>query len=137
MLTFAMLSPIYAVTQIDSQIPCMRASIRTLKTRFFLLSAPESLRWRHLSGTPPPYCSAGRLLCWLIRERNPLKHFCLGRIAVDRLSQCLHRQPVRDSQRQLADHLPGVCRHQGRPDDLGDPSAGVERCEPFFFTIDK
>jgi hypothetical protein len=30
---------------------------------------------------------------------------------VNRLSQSLHRQFVSDSQRQLADHLPGVRRH--------------------------
>jgi len=30
---------------------------------------------------------------------------------VDCLGQCLHRQLVRDSQRQFADHLPSVRRH--------------------------
>jgi hypothetical protein len=51
---------------------------------------------------------------------------------VNRLSQSLHRQFVRDSQRQLADHLPGVRRHQCRPDDLAGPFAGVERREPLL-----
>ncbi len=56
---------------------------------------------------------------------------------MDGLGQCLHGQLIRNGQRQFADHLPGVRRHQGRPDDLGARLAGVERCEPFFFTIDK
>ena len=44
-------------------------------------------------------------------QRDPLKYLCLCRIAVDRLSQRLHRQFARDSQSQLADHLPRVRRH--------------------------
>src|SRR5215467_7853317 len=85
-----------------------------------------------------PIAAPGRrLLWWLIRQRDPLKHLCLSRIAVNRLTQRLHRQLVRDSQRQLADHLPGVRRHQGRPDDLASPFPGVERREPLLFTINK
>jgi hypothetical protein len=72
-----------------------------------------------------------------VRQRDPLKHLCLCRIAVNRLSQSLHRQFVRDSQRQLADHLPGVRRHQCRPDDLAGPFAGVEGREPLLFTINE
>ena len=34
-----------------------------------------------------------------VRQRDPLKDLCLCRIAVNRLSQSLHRQFVRDSQR--------------------------------------
>jgi len=72
-----------------------------------------------------------------VRQRDPLKHLCLCRIAVNRLSQSLHRQFVRDSQRQLADHLPGVRRHQCRPDDLAGPFAGVEGGESLLFAINK
>ena len=46
---------------------------------------------------------------------------------MDRLSQRLHRQLARDSQSQLADHLPGVRRYQCRPDDLAGPFPGVDR----------
>jgi hypothetical protein len=56
---------------------------------------------------------------------------------MDCFGQSLHRQLARDSQRQFADHLPGVRRHQDRTDNLGVRLAGVERREPFFFTIDK
>src|SRR6266478_5492218 len=72
-----------------------------------------------------------------VRQRDPLKHLCLCRIAVNRLSQSLHRQFVRDSQRQLADHLPGVRRHQCGPDDLAGPFARVEHREPLLFTINE
>ena len=56
---------------------------------------------------------------------------------MDRLRQRLHRQLARDSQRQLADHLPGVRRYQCRPDDLAGPFPGVDRREPLLFTINK
>ena len=56
---------------------------------------------------------------------------------MDCLGQCLYRQLICNSQRQFADHLPGVRRYQSRPDNLGARLAGVERCEPLFFTIDE
>jgi hypothetical protein len=82
------------------------------------LNAPNS-HWptptlRHLQLHRPDVYFALLAVC----QRDPLKHLCLCRIAVNRLSQSLHRQFVGDYHRQLADHLPGVRRHQCRPDDL-------------------